>query len=158
MRTSRPCHDCKRWMNAELGGLRMLQWLNGSFQSFLNSALHQFIIVEQMLERFIGQIAFVHLAFNEDAHTPGIRVWFVEVKVNAPDVGGFVNVNAYAMSAEKPRCSGNSMPAPQLAEQDVFWRGQVKAALDEFFGPRHLGMPERNSCADGIGAHVILKA
>ena len=127
-------------------------------QCRFNGLFHTILVIEKFSIGFVWEISVVHLALKEYLHSPRVGGRFIEIKVDATDVWGLENINADAMRTNKPDGSRNSMHTTQLSRKDVLSALQAKAPHDEFFSPRHLGVPERNRCFYRISAHGFRNA
>ncbi len=127
-------------------------------QCRLNGLFHTILVIDQLSIGFVWKISIVHLALNEYLHTPRVRVRFIEVEVDATDVWGFENINTEAMRTNKPDGSRDCAHTTQLSRKDVLSPFQAEAPHDEFFGPCHLSVPERNRSFYRISAHGFRNA
>ena len=96
-------------------------------QCRFNGLFHPILVIDQLAIRFVWKISVIYLALNEYLHAPRVGIWFIEVEVDATDVWSFENINADAMSTNKPDSSWNSAHTTQLSRKNEM-RGGARLA------------------------------
>src|SRR5690606_3610820 len=93
----------------------------------------QLLIFHQFAVCGIRQLAVIDLSLNKYGQAPLVRIWLIEVEVDATHIGRLEDVYANSVRANKPAGIWNVLKVTMPVTKNVLRVCQVKRPNDKFF-------------------------